>query len=100
MADVDVAADQIAAHNVQLAAAQVKTVRFAEDLNSVDVISDGTAAVYYTLNGSTPAVAGSNCYLIPAGAIGVDTREPPTSGPTLVKLISEGTPVISVQRGD
>lgn len=104
MPDVTVAAGKVAAHGVTLAANQVSTVSFTDNIRAVDVISDGAAPVYYTVDGSTPTVAGAGCYLIPAGVTGVDTRDTTNSGNTsvldVVKLISAGTPTVSVQRGD
>lgn len=95
----DVTSTEVGLHAITLTANTVRTVTFADDLPSVDVISDGVADLYYTLDGSDPTVAGKNCYRIPSFAPGVDTRYPPTAGGTTVKLISTGTPTISVQRG-
>lgn len=95
-----IARDEIGAHNVTLTASEVETFTFGEDLQSVDVISDGAAAVYFTLDGSEPTVEGANCYVIPGGFSGVDTRQPRTAQATVVKAISAGTPTVSVQRGD
>lgn len=98
MATHNVAAGKLGAHAFTLAAATVDTVAFAEDIDEVTVISlDGAAAVYFTLDGSTPTVAGANTYVLPA-ALGAAAFEPRTAGPTVVKLISSGTPTISVQR--
>lgn len=94
-------ATDIGAHLVTLTANTVETFSFPRDLDRVDVISDGTADIYYTLDGSDPTVAGSKTYRIPAGGPVVDTRAPGTPGDssTIVKLISAGKPVVSVQRG-
>ena len=53
----------------------VDTFTFASDLDSVTIISNGTAAAYYTLDGSTPTVSGANCFPLPAAAV-ADEREP------------------------
>ena len=82
-----------------LAASTVDTVTLDFDAPVVEVVNrDGAAEVWYTLDGSTPTVAGKNCYYLPA-AQAVDRREPPTAGATVVKLISSGTPAVRVQRG-
>jgi hypothetical protein len=98
MATYTVAAGAIGKHAFTLTANTVDTVTFADDISEVTVVSlDGAAAIYLTLDGSTPTVGGANTYVVPA-AIGVAAFEPPTSGPTAVKLISPGTPTVSVQR--
>jgi len=99
MATHTVSSGQVGVHAVTLTANTVETVTFADDLTSVEVISDGAAAVYWTADGSTPTVGGNNCYFLPAGAASVDTRQPMTASGTVVQLISSGTPTISVQRG-
>lgn len=91
-----------------LAASVVDTVTFAASdyLPAVEVVSDGTAAVWYTLDGSSPTVGGRHCYYIPA-VPAVDSRSSRlrqpwsgVSGATVVKLISTGTPVLRVQKGE
>lgn len=100
MATHTVAAGSIGTAAFTLTADTVDTVVFdGTDLDSVQVISlDGAAAIWYTLDGSTPTVGGANCYVVPA-TVAVDTQEPPTSGQTVVTLISAGTPVVRVQQG-
>jgi hypothetical protein len=60
------------------------------------VLTDGTAPVYFTTNGTTPTISGGACYKIPqAGApsaLQVDSQDPFTE----VQLISAGTPTYSV----
>lgn len=98
MASYSVTTGQIGVHGKTLVASTVDTVTYAEDIPQVTVVSDGAAALFYTLDGSTPTVNGANCYILPAGAVSVDARWIPTSGATVVKLISAGTPTYSVQR--
>lgn len=93
-----VAAGNVAAHNLTLVANTVTTVDFADNVPAVEIISDGTAAVYYSVDGSTPTVGGANCYMLPAGFVGIDVRRANVSVDS-VKLISTGTPTVSVQRG-
>lgn len=96
MATHTIATGQVAKHAITLAASTVDTVTFADNVQAVQIISDGAAAVYYTVDGSTPTVGGANCYIIPA-AVAVDERVMNTSIDA-VKLISSGTPTLSVQR--
>jgi hypothetical protein len=99
MASYTVASGQVGAHGKTLVASTVDTVTFTgEDPPDVTVISDGAAAVFYTVDGSTPTVNGANCYLLPAGVVSSDRRLIPTAAPAVVKLISSGTPTYSVQR--
>ena len=89
---------QVGAHAVTLTANTVETFTFADDLPEVTVVNhDGAAAVYFTIDGSTPTIAGPRTYVLPA-VIGTATFAPPTPGGTVVKAISTGTPTISVQR--
>ncbi len=100
VADYNVAANEIGAHNITLPANTVVTVDFADDVPEVEIVNmSGSAAVYVTVDRSTPTVAGRNTYLLPA-AIGGIELEPPTAGGTSVRLISSGTPTISVARSN
>ena len=85
-------------HGLTLAAGQVATIHFPDDVNEIEVLShDGAAAVYFTVDGTTPVVEGRGSRVIPA-AISSAQVEPPTAGPSIIKLISAGTPRISVMR--
>jgi hypothetical protein len=58
----------------------------------VEVLNrDGAAEIWFTVDGSTPTVAGDNCYCLPA-AIGALKVAVAVDGPAPVKLISSGTP--------
>lgn len=92
-----IAAGAVAQHAFALSTSTVETVTFTDNVSAVQIISDGTAAVYYTTDGSTPTVGGANCYLIPA-AVCVEERAMPQQGTDAIKLISSGTPTLSVQR--
>jgi hypothetical protein len=98
---ITVAAGQIGTYEQQLIANTVLTVNFTDDLDNVEVITNGAAAVYFTVDGSTPTIpsgaVGSSCYYLPAAA-GSKEVHPPTAGGTTVKLISSGTPTISIAR--
>lgn len=85
-----------------LTAATVYTVTFTDNVSDVDITTDGTAEVYATLDGTTPAVpaagASTACFRLPvASTTTTRTFAMPTRS-DVVKLISAGTPTISVQR--
>jgi hypothetical protein len=81
-----------------LVANTVTTVTLDGDFDAVDVTNvDGAAAIYIRLGGTAPAVGGGDeNYGLPATAF--LTRRIPSveSGPTVVKLISAGTPIYTV----
>lgn len=96
MADHPVPADKIAAHDFTLAASTVDTVTFVDNPSNVEVLTDGTAAIYVTTDGTVPTVSGNNTYIIPAfPCIRVVRHWNPASA---VQLISSGTPKVSVTR--
>lgn len=80
-----------------LVAGTVKTFTLDADYDEVEVTNvDGTAVVYFTADGSAPAVGADGSNILPA-AIGFLTVAPRTHGATVVKAISAGTPRISVR---
>jgi hypothetical protein len=85
-----------------MTAGQVDTVTFTDNVRSADIVNTaGTVDVWVTLDGSTPAVpaAGSStaAFRVPAGAVlEVELRKDSDS----IKLVSSGTPTVSVQRSD
>lgn len=64
----------------------------------VEVLNvNGSAEVYFTTDDSDPTVGGDGCYLLPAVIVAL-TVDDATPGPTsTIKLISAGTPRISVR---
>lgn len=97
MASYSVAADEHGVYAKTLVASTADTVTFTgRDIETIEVTADGSAAVYVTVDGSTPTVAGKATFELPIGAIGVRRIAVPSSGATVVKLISSGTPVYSV----
>lgn len=83
--------------HVTLVASTVSTLTFDEDFRAVEVLNvDGAAEVYFTLDESTPVVGATGTFVLPA-AIGSVEIEPPTNRSTVVKLISSGTPKVSVR---
>lgn len=97
MANHTVDADEVGVHEVTLTAATVDTITIEGSNDPIELLSDGAASVFYTLDGSTPTVRGANCRQLPAFPSAV-TKSPRYSGSLVVKLISAGTPTISVQR--
>ncbi len=98
MPNYNIPAGSIGSPAFALVANQVSTVTFADDLNAIEVITDGTTPVWWTSDGTTPAIDGPTSYYIPT--LGVDSRQPTSPGNTTVTLISTGTPTVRVQRGD
>jgi hypothetical protein len=97
MASFTVAAGEIGVYAKQLAANTVDTVTISRQHDPIEVWSDGTAAVYFTVDGSAPVVGANATYEIPAGSPAVrDGVLVPSAGSTVVKLISAGTPKYSV----
>lgn len=79
-----------------LVANTVKTITLAVDANKVNICNvDGASAVYVTVDGTTPTVGGDGSWVLPA-AIGDLELEVTGPGNTVVKLISAGTPKVSV----
>jgi hypothetical protein len=82
--------------HVTLTANTVTTVTLDNDFKNVEVLNvDGSAAIYFTVDGTTPTVEGNGCNVLPA-AIGALTVWAGRST-DVVKLISTGTPKVSVR---
>ena len=79
----------------QLAASTVDTVTFTDATQLVEVLGDGSAEIFATVDGTTPVVSGSHCYKIPAVLSAIKIAVPNETA-VVVKLISAGTPVYSV----
>lgn len=83
--------------HVTLVANTVSTVTLDGNYNQVEVLNvDGAAAIYFTVDGADPTVEGNGCHVLPA-AIGGLTADAPAYAPPVVKLISIGTPKVSVR---
>jgi hypothetical protein len=98
--DHTIAASDLAVHEVQLTANTVESFTFAAGYCTVEVLShDGAAIIYMTSDGSAPVVRGPRSIALPA-AMTSQTVKSTDPKPTVVKLISEGTPLVSVTRTD
>lgn len=83
----------------QLTAATVDTVNLDGDYSEVEVINrDGAAEIFFTVDGGAPVVAGDDNHILPAAISGVTVNASKETGdPTVVKLISSGTPKYTVR---
>lgn len=98
--DHTVAAADLAVHEVRLTANTVETFTFAAGYCTVEVLShDGDAIIYLTADGTTPVVRGARSVVLPA-AMTSQTLRSTDPKPTVIKLISEGAPLVSVSRVD
>ena len=80
-----------------LVANTVTTLTFDEDFDRVEVLNvDGAAEVYFRFGSTAPTVGGTGCHVLPA-AISSAEVQPRLSRATVVKLISSGTPKVSVR---
>jgi len=77
-----------------LVATTVSTVEITGNHENLVVVNHGTDAIYFTVDGSTPTVAGDDTFVCLGG--GYANAEARGSGPYSVKLISAGTPAFSV----
>jgi hypothetical protein len=83
--------------HVTLTANIVATITLDNNYNQVEVLNvDGAGSVYFTVDGADPTVEGNGCHVLPA-AIGGLTAPAPAYAPPVIKLISTGTPKVSVR---
>lgn len=83
--------------HAQLTAGVVLPLTFDQDFDRVEVVNvDGAAAVYFRVGQTDPGVAATGSQVLPA-AIGSVEIDVTTAGPTEVRLISAGTPKVSVR---
>lgn len=82
--------------HVTLTANTVTTVTLDQDFANIEVLNvDGAAAIYFTVDGTTPAIEGNGTNVLPAAIGGLTVW----SGSQIdtVKLISAGTPKASIR---
>lgn len=82
-----------------LGADTVDTVVLSADFARVEVINrDGAEEIYFTVDGPAPTVEGDNTHVLPAAVGGLLVNASAASGsPTIVRLISTGTPKYTVR---
>ena len=84
-----------------MTASTVDTVNFTANIDKVRIVSDGAADVYVRLDGTDPTVpaagASTPALRLPAGATSV-LDVPVRGGTDSVRLISSGTPKVSVEQ--
>lgn len=80
-----------------LVANTAKTFTLDQDYARIEVVNvDGAGEVYFTVDGSAPAVGGDGCHVLPASICSVEL-DPRTSGPTVVKAKASVAVRISVR---
>lgn len=80
-----------------LVANTVLEVDFDRDYTRVEVVNvDGPAAIYFRTDGVAPVVGATGCHVLPATICSIEV-DVVFDGPTAVKLISTGTPKVSVR---
>lgn len=98
VAEYTVAQDEIGVHAIALVADTETIVRFADNVSTVEIVNmTGTAPVYFTVDKDAVSVAGNDTQLLPAKIGSVEAPSPGQQA-TVVRLISPGTPTISVTR--
>jgi hypothetical protein len=95
---VTTANGEVAAHAKTLVAATADTVTYDDREDIIEVITDGTADIYFRTDGTAPTVGDPKAYRVPAGERSRKVTPNANTVPTQVKLISAATPTYSVQR--
>lgn len=97
MTTIHVAGDEVGAWEKTLDAAG-DLVQFHRDCDRVRVTNvDGSAAIYFTVDGTAVVVGAQNTHWLPAVRGASKSVPVPNAGETGVKLDSSGTPVYSVE---
>lgn len=85
------------AKHATLSASTVDTVTFSDNVQAIEVVNrSGSAEIFFRLDGTSPTVAGDECYVLPAAAGAALRLGSQGEGTDQVKLISSGTPTYSV----
>lgn len=80
-----------------LVANTVATLTFDTDFAQMEVNNvTGDAVVYFRFDGTAPVIGAAGCYVLRAEK-GSVTIKPKTSGASVIKLISAGTPTVNVR---
>lgn len=100
-ADATVATGGVGKSDIALVAATTYELDFADDCELITVEKDDNASpVYFTLDGTTPTAGAAGTWKLHGTVRCGRTAQVPSSGGTVVKLKSAGTPVVDVFRGD
>jgi hypothetical protein len=80
-----------------LVANQVSTLLFEQGYRRIEVLNvDGTDAVYFRVGQTDPEIGSTGSQVLPAAICALEL-DVTTAGPTEVRLISAGTPLVSVR---
>lgn len=83
--------------HVTLVPDEVTAVEFDQGYRRIEVLNaDGSDAVYFRVGQTDPEVDGVGSQILPAAICSVEL-DVTTAGPTEVRLISAGTPHVSVR---
>jgi hypothetical protein len=81
-----------------LTADTVATVTLDGNFGRIEVLNrDGSAEVYFTTDNSDPVVLGANSHVLPAAIGAVEVADDTSGSSSIVKMISTGTPAVSVR---
>jgi hypothetical protein len=99
LAAYTVAAGDIGKYEIAMTAATEDTVTFTgTDLSQVEVKQlSGASPVYFRFGATAAVVKADGCYDVHPGTAVI--VQPPTSGETVVRLISAAAAVVSVSNG-
>ncbi|PZG05387.1 hypothetical protein C1I95_32745 [Micromonospora craterilacus] len=87
------------AHNehATLTANVERIFTFPINAGRVEVLNrDGSAEVWFKVNNTAATVGGDGCHVLPAAINSLEVDDE-TSGSTVVRVISSGTPAVSVR---
>lgn len=90
--------NQIGVNTKSTSAGFTDEIDFADDLNAVEVFTNGAADAYVTVDGSAPAAGANNSWHIPAGAPNGRIIPVKSQGPTVVKVFCAAVIVYGVCR--
>lgn len=93
MAQHEISKGMVAVHDKTLTPGVIDVIRFGGDRQTVEVLSDGAAAIYVTTNGVEPTISGPHTYVLPASP---SKRTLSHRGNEPLMLISPGSPTYSV----
>ncbi|MEV5819292.1 hypothetical protein AB0L22_08965 [Micromonospora haikouensis] len=73
-------------------------IELDRNFDRIEVLNrDGSAEVFFTTDGTDPAIAADGCHVLPAAIGAVEVADQTSGTNSLVKLISAGSPAVSVR---